>query len=211
MSHKEDITGSLRLKQGGERFVSFLFCLNFTFLSKAEVAVLPPWYKVQVFLLDLVVSVLAALFRELEGSRKGSLSSGPVVYLFSLSLCNGRDECWNICKLGLIPCAWFLRPGKCCLASCRACRNAVAGMRVIYIDMSESNYYKITNCYTCYRCHLWGCEGALGFSGWRDNRPGFSHPWLFWTTGKLPEVSFLLTCLYLHNQCFAFGLRGPTQ
>lgn len=131
----------------------------------------------------------------------------PLCTCFPWACVMEEMQCWNTWKLGLILCAWFLSPGKCCLTSCRSCRNAVRGMWVLYMDMFGPNYCKITN---CYRCHLWGCEGALGFTGCWDNRPGFSHPPLFWTAGKL-QVSFLLACLYLHSQCFAFcSLRSHT-
>lgn len=139
----------------------------------------------------------------------GGIALFPLCTCFPWA-CDGRDamleylEAWpdSLCLI-------FLSPGKCCFTSCKYCTDAVTGVLGVEMLLLQINCYKITSCCTCYRCHMWGCEGALGFPGCRDNRTGFSHPWLFWSTGELAEVGFVLTCFNLHNQCFGFDPPGP--
>lgn len=58
------------------------------------------------------MSLLAAVFWELEGSWQGGLCSGPIVYLLSLSLSDGRDAVLKYLEAWPDSLCLFLSPGK---------------------------------------------------------------------------------------------------
>lgn len=110
----------------------------------------------------------------------------PFSPLFSWARVDGlleKPQCWSAGKLGLTVCTLEKAVSSACILW--KCTYLKATCLHIYVtpqllwDNSGVSY----RWYVVQRR-----EGALDFSSRRDNRPGFSHPWLFWTTWTCAEV-----------------------